>query len=66
MEISEYRNTLFQRKILRHNMRGIKSKNHNIGTYESNKTSSSCYDDKGYILNDGINTLAYGQKFILN
>ena len=46
MEISEYRNTLFQRKILRHNMRGIKSKNHNIGTYESNKTSSSCYDDK--------------------
>ena len=66
MEISEYRNTLFQRKILRHNMRGIKSKNHNIGTYESNKTSSSCYDDKGYILNDGINTIAYGQKFILN
>ena len=59
MEISEYRNTLFQRKILRHNMRGIKSKNHNIGTYESNKTSSSCYDD-------GINTIAYGQKFILN
>ena len=66
MEISEYRNTLFQKKILRHNMRGIKSKNHNIGTYESNKISSSCYDDKGYILNDGINTLAYGQKFILN
>ena len=66
MEISEYRNTLFQKKILRHNMRGIKSKNHNIGTYESNKTSLSCYDDKRYILNDGINTLVYGHKFILN
>ena len=41
-------------------------KNHNIGTYESNKTSLSCYDDKRYILNDGINTLVYGHKFILN
>ena len=66
MEISEYRNTFFQEKILRHNMRGRKSKNHNIGTYESNKTSLSCYDDKQYILNDGINTLACGHKFILN
>ena len=44
-------NTLFQKKILRHKMRGVKSKNHNLGTYESNKTSLSCFDDKRYILN---------------
>ena len=45
-------------------MRGIKSKNHNIGTYEINKISLSCFDDKRYILKNGINTLAYGHKDI--
>ena len=45
-------------------MRGIKSKNHNIGTYESNKISLSCNDDKSYILTNGIDTLAYGHKDI--
>ena len=43
-------------------MRGIKSKNHNLGTYETNKRSLSCFDDKRYILKNGINTLAYGHK----
>ena len=43
-------------------MRGIKSKNHSPIFYESNKTSTSCFDDKRYILNDGINTLPYGYK----
>ena len=45
-------------------MRGIKSKNHNLGTYETNKISLSCFDDKGYILKNGINKLAYGYKDI--
>ena len=45
-------------------MRGIKSKNDNLRTYESNKKSLSCFNDKRYILNDGINTLAYGHKDI--
>ena len=44
-------------------MRGIKSKNHNLGTYETNKISL-CFDDKQYILKNGINTLAYGHKDI--
>ena len=56
--------TLFNKKVLRHKMRGIKSKNHNLITYESNKTSTFCFDDKRYILNDGINTLPYGHKNI--
>ena len=46
-------------------MWGIKSKNHNLGTYETNKISLSCFDDKRYILKDGINTLACGHKDIL-
>ena len=45
-------------------MRGIKSKNHNLITYEINKTSASSFDDKRYILNYGINTLPYGNKDI--
>ena len=41
-----------------------KAKNHNLGTYETNKISLSCFDDKQYILKNGINTLAYGHKDI--
>ena len=31
--------TLFQKKILRHTMRGVKSKNHNFGTSKTDKIS---------------------------
>ena len=44
-------------------MRRIRSKNHNLGTYETNKRSLSCFDDKPYILENGINTLAHGHKY---
>ena len=64
IEFQELPNTLFQKKILRHTMKGIKSKNHNLGTYETNKISWSCFDDKRYILKNRINTLAYGHKDI--
>ena len=47
-------------------MRGIKSKNHNLGTYETNKRSLSCFDDKRYIFKNGINTLAYAHKTYKN
>ena len=60
----EFLDILFQKKIVRHAMRGIKSKNHNLCTNETNKISLSCFDDKRYILKDGINTLAYGHKDI--
>ena len=50
----------------RHKMKGIKPKNHNLGTYEANKTYVSCFDHKRYILRNGIDTLAYGHKDILN
>ena len=32
--------------------------------YDINNISLSCFDDKRYILDDGINTLAYGHKDI--
>ena len=64
IEFQEFHDTLFQKNILRHQIRGIKSKNHNLGTYKTNKRSLSCFDDKRYILKNGINTLAYGHKDI--
>ena len=64
IEFQDIYNTPFKKKILRHTMRRIESKNHNLGTYENNKRSLSCFLDKRYILKNGINTLAYGHKDI--
>ena len=44
----------------------IQSKLHEIGTYDVFKISLSCFDDKRYVLDDGINTLAYFHKGIKN
>ena len=40
-------------------MKTTQSKKHKLGTCEINKRYSSCFDDKGFDLNDGIHTLAY-------
>ena len=45
-------------------MRRIQSKKHKIATYIINKISLSCFDDKRFVLNDGIHTLAYFHKDI--
>ena len=42
----------------------IQSKLHRIGTYNVCKISLSCFDDKRYALNDGVNTFAYFHKDI--
>ena len=51
-------------KVMRNDMRGFKSKNHEIFTYESNRISLRDFDDKRYILLNGIQTLPYGHKDI--
>ena len=33
-----------------------------IGTYKIDKISLSCFDNKRYVLDDGVNTLAYFHK----
>ena len=40
-------------------MRRIRAKNHKIGTHEIEKISLSCFDNKRFVLDDGIHTLAY-------
>ena len=51
---------LLNKKCLRHKMNRIKSKDHRIGTYEINKISLSCFDDKIFIQNNGYDGLALG------
>ena len=58
----EYVDVLLNKKVLRYKMKRILSEKHNIGSYLLNKVSLSCYDDKRFILDDGINSLAYGNK----
>ena len=64
IKYDEFKDTHSNKKVIRHNMSGIKSINHTLVTYESNKISLSAFDDKRYILDDGINTLPYGHKDI--
>ena len=58
-EFNEFKDTLFNKKILRHKMRRIQTKKHKLGTYEINKISLSYFDDKRFVLNDGIYTRVY-------
>ena len=60
----EYIEILFNKKMIRHKIKRIQSKLHRIGTYDVCKISLSCFDDKRYILDDGINSLAYFHKDI--
>ena len=55
-----YLEILQNKTINRYKMNTIRSKNHIINTCEVNKIGLSCYDDKRFILDDGITTLAYG------
>ena len=43
---NEYKDVSLNKKCLRHLMNRIQSKDHRIGTYEINKISLSCFDDK--------------------
>ena len=45
-EFNEFKNILFKKKIMRHKMRRIQKKKHKLGTYEINKISLLCFDDK--------------------
>ena len=40
-------------------MKRIQSKKHKSGTYKINKILLSCFDDKRFVLDNEIHTLAY-------
>ena len=59
---NEYKNVLLNKKCLKHSMNRIQSKDHKMGTYEINKISLSCFDDKIYIQNNKFDGLALGYQ----
>ena len=59
-----YKETLFNNEQMHHKMKTIRSQNHKLSSYEINKVSLSCFDDKRYINEDGITSHAYGHKNI--
>ena len=62
IEFNEFKDFLLNKKIIRHKMKRIQVKKHKIGTYEIDKISLSCFDDKRQVLDDGVYTLAYFHK----
>ena len=50
--------------MMRHKTKRIQGKLRRTGTYSVCKISLSCFDDKRYILDDGIDSLAYFHKDI--
>ena len=56
----DYKNTLINNKQMHHKMKTIRSQRHQLGSYEINKVSLSCFDDKRYIHDNGTSSYAYG------
>ena len=56
----DYKNVLLNNEQLHHKMKTIRSQKRQLGSYEMNKVSLSCFDDKRYIHDNGISSYAYG------
>ena len=56
----DYKNTLIYNEQMHHKMKTIRSQRHQLGSYEINKVSLSCFDDKCYIYDNGTSSYAYG------
>jgi len=61
---SDYLDVLNNNKTMHHQMNSIRSEYDQINSYHLNKISLSPYDDKRYLLDDGITSYAYGNYSI--
>ena len=59
-----YKDCLLNKQLQRHNMTMIRSDHHQLQTVTINKTSLSPFDDKRYLKEDGLTSLAYGHYAI--
>ena len=64
MTHNHYREVLETASLMRHNMNMFRNREHVIYTITQNKISLSAYDDKRYLLDDGITSLSYGHHLI--
>ena len=56
----DYKRTLLNEEQMHHKMKTIRSQRHQLGSYEINKVSLSCLDDKRYTHDNGTSSYAYG------
>ena len=56
----DYKNILMNNEQMHHKIKTIRSQRHQLGSYEINKVSLSCFDDKCYIHDNGMNSYACG------
>ena len=61
-----YKYILFNDEQMYHKMKTIRSESHELNSYEINKVSLSCFDDKRYIHEDGKTSYAYGHSSIFS
>ena len=61
-ECDKFNDVLLNKKIIKHKTKRIQSKKHKLGTYEIGKISLSCFDNKRYVLDNGIYTFSYFHK----
>ena len=62
LQFDECTSIMLNKQITKHKMRRIQSKKHKIGKYEITKISLSCFDDRRFVLDDGVHTLAFFHK----
>ena len=55
-----YKKVLLSEEQIHHSMKTIRSMKHQLASYELNKISLSCFDDKRYVHKNGITSYAYG------
>jgi ubiquitin len=60
LRLQDYKDVLFKESSLASQMHSLRSHNHNMYLEKINKVGLSCFDDKRYLLDDGITSLAYG------
>ena len=53
---------MFNKKVAKHIINRMQNKLHTIGTYDNSKISLCCFDNKKYLLDDGINALGLFHK----
>ena len=62
LKYEDYKNILFNKSYMRHEMNRIQRKIHNTGLHRIIKISLSSYNDKNYILEDGYSRLSHFHK----
>ena len=60
IQFESYKSTLFENKAMKSKIHCLRSHDHQVYLEGILKTSLSCFDDKRYLLENGVDSLAYG------